>query len=117
MGQPAAKQGDRIVAMDTHTPPNSPPVAMPFEGLLSMGLSSDVKIMGAAAAVRGSKGSNTVPHPGVVVSNMGEVIAGSSSVCINGKAAARAGATGNACNDGGDLPVGQVLATGTVNIG
>ncbi|WP_293373995.1 PAAR domain-containing protein [Nevskia sp.] len=117
MGQPAAKQGDRIVATDTHTPPNSTPLTMPFDGLLSMGLSADVKIMGAAAATIGAKASNTVPHPGVTASNMGEIIAGSSSVFINGRPAARSGDTCNTCNDAGDLPIGQVSATGTVNIG
>jgi uncharacterized Zn-binding protein involved in type VI secretion len=93
MGQPAAKQGDQIVATDIHivmipTPPGSPvPTAMPhpFTGIISDGLSSDVKIMGMPAATAGSTADNTPPHvptpPGTMIqkppSNKGKIQIGS----------------------------------------
>ncbi|WP_395475366.1 PAAR domain-containing protein [Saccharopolyspora spinosa] len=42
---------------------------------------------------------------------------GSLTVRINGKPAARAGDPVLTCNDPVDLPVGRVLAVGTVRIG
>jgi uncharacterized Zn-binding protein involved in type VI secretion len=42
---------------------------------------------------------------------------GSATVMINGKPAARAGDTAMTCNDPSPLPVGTVVATGTVMIG
>jgi uncharacterized Zn-binding protein involved in type VI secretion len=42
---------------------------------------------------------------------------GSSTVFINGKAAARNGDTALTCNDPADLPAGTIIATGTVFIG
>jgi uncharacterized Zn-binding protein involved in type VI secretion len=42
---------------------------------------------------------------------------GSTTVTINGKAAARAGDPVRTCNDPTDLPVGQIVAQGTVMIG
>ncbi len=130
MGQPAAKQGDRIMATDTHivmvpTPTGEVPTPLPhpFAGILNGRLSNNVKIMGRAAAVVGSTATNTPPHipqggrfqreP----SNRGEIIMGSASVFINGKAAARNGDTAKTCNDPTDLPVGKVVAVGTVLIG
>ncbi|MBN8592387.1 MAG: PAAR domain-containing protein [Anaerolineae bacterium] len=130
MGQPAAKQGDKITATDTHTVivPGSPPVKtdvpLPFSGALDGNLSSDVKIMGKAAAVVGSTASNSpahIPPSGASFqsppSNKGTITTGSSTVFINGKAAARNGDTAETCNDPKDLPVGKVVATGTVMIG
>jgi uncharacterized Zn-binding protein involved in type VI secretion len=49
--------------------------------------------------------------------NQGEIITGSATVLINGKPAARAGDTARTCNDPVDLPVGTVIAVGTVLIG
>jgi uncharacterized Zn-binding protein involved in type VI secretion len=127
MGQPAAKQGDRISALDTHLvlPPSSPPVPVPhvFAGILDGALSSDVRIEGRPAAILGSTATNTPPHipqGGTFVippRNQGRVIAGSATVTINGKPAARAGDTALTCNDPVDLPVGTVVATGSVLIG
>src|SRR3990172_6106372 len=70
MGQPAAKQGDQIVATDTHivmvpAPPGPPvptPLPHPFTGIINGGLSSDVKIMGMPAATVDSTADNTPPH-------------------------------------------------------
>jgi uncharacterized Zn-binding protein involved in type VI secretion len=42
---------------------------------------------------------------------------GSVTVLINGQGAARAGDTATTCNDPADLPVGTVVAAGTVLIG
>ena len=45
------------------------------------------------------------------------IITGSATVFINGKPAARNGDTAITCNDPVDLPVGKVVAKGTVFIG
>jgi uncharacterized Zn-binding protein involved in type VI secretion len=128
VGQPAAKQGDHVVAVDIHLiqPPGpvSPvPVPHPFDGVLDGGLSADVNIQGRPAATVGSTASNTPPHVplgGSFVNppaNRGEVIRGSFTVLINGQPAARAGDTARTCNDPVDLPVGTVVAASTVLIG
>ena len=39
------------------------------------------------------------------------------TVKINGKGAARAGDTAMTCNDPADMPIGKVVAVGTVMIG
>ena len=128
--QPAAKQGDRIVAVDTHivmipTPggPVPTPLPHPFMGMLDGALSSDVFIEGKAAAVQGSTATNSPPHipqGGPFQSppkDKGEVMLGSGTVFINGKPAARNGDTCLTCNDPADLPAGQLIAVGTVFIG
>jgi uncharacterized Zn-binding protein involved in type VI secretion len=130
MGQPAAKQGDRIVAVDTHivVPPSpAPPVPLPhpFAGQLNGGLSGDVNIMGRPAATVDSTADNSPAHittpPGTAFQkppgNKGTIKTGSATVNINGKMAARNGDTALTCNDPADLPVGQVIAVGTVLIG
>jgi uncharacterized Zn-binding protein involved in type VI secretion len=129
MGQPAAKQGDQIVAVDTHVVvmPQGPPQPLPhpFAGLLNGGLSSDVKIMGRAAAVVGSTADNSPPHlpvpPGMSFqrppANKATVQLGSQTVKLNGKPAARNADKALTCNDPSDLPVGTVIAVGTVLIG
>jgi uncharacterized Zn-binding protein involved in type VI secretion len=131
MGQPAAKQGDRILATDTHvvivpgTPPVPTPLPHPFSGIINGNLSSNVKIMGSAAATTGSTADNIPPHiptpPGTSFqrppTNKGTINVGSSTVRINSLPAARNGDKALTCNDPVDLPVGTVVATGTVNIG
>lgn len=128
MGAPAAKQGDQIVGMDVHMmqPPGpvSPvPVSLPFNGIINGGLSTNVKIMGMPAAILGCTAVNTPPHipPGGVFpkppTNQGQVIMGSTTVLINNKPAVRAGDTALTCNDPADMPVGKVVAVGTVLIG
>ncbi len=42
---------------------------------------------------------------------------GSATVQVGGKAAARSGDTATTCNDPADMPVGLVVAAGTVFIG
>jgi uncharacterized Zn-binding protein involved in type VI secretion len=131
MGQPAAKQGDRIVAVDTHIitvpgpPPAPTPLPHPFSGVLGGGLSANVRIMGRPAATVGSTADNLPPHiptpPGTGFqkppANKGTVQAGSPTVRINGKPAARNGDRVLTCNDPTDLPAGTVFAAGTVSIG
>lgn len=131
MGQPAAKKGDQITAVDTHvvmvpgTPPTPTPLPHPFAGIINGGLSSDVNIMGMAAATVDSTADNTPPHiptpPGTSFqappSNKATIKVGSPTVKINGKMAARNGDTANTCNDPSDLPAGTVVAVGTVLLG
>jgi len=131
MGQPAAKQGDQIVAVDTHivmvpgAPPVPTPLPHPFSGMLNGNLSSDVNIMGKAAATVDSTADNSPAHiatpPGTTFqkppANKGTIKMGSPTVKINGKMAARNGDIAETCNDPADLPVGQVIAVGTVMIG
>lgn len=130
MGLPAAKQGDQVIGVDTHLVivplvPNPVPLPHPFAGRLTGGLSADVRLMGRPAAVVGSTANNTVPHvptpPGASFqqppSNQATIRFGSSTVRINGHPAARAGDRAATCNDPADLPVGTVVAAGTVLIG
>lgn len=132
MGQPAAKQGDKIVATDTHIVmvPSGPalvptPLPHPFTGIINGHLSSDVNIMGLPAATIDSTADNVPPHiptpPGTAFlkppANKATIRLGSPTVFINGKSAARNGDLAMTCNDPADLPVGQVIAIATVLIG
>jgi len=121
-----------VIATDTHIvmvpSPGGPvptPLPSPFAGILSGDLSPDVLIEKKPAAVNGSTADNTPPHiptpPGVSFqkqpSNKAKIIMGSQKVLINNKEAAHAGDTAETCNDPADMPVGQVIAVGTVLIG
>ncbi len=130
MGQPAAKQGDKIMAIDIHiimipTPagPVPTPLPHPFTGIIDSNLSTDVKIMGMPAATVDSMASNMPPHIPMggpfqkPPSNKATIKLGSLTVKINGKMAARTGDTAMTCNDPSDLPSGKVIAVGTVLIG
>lgn len=131
MGQPAAKQGDRVVGVDTHivmvpgTPPVPTPLPHPFAGIISGGLSTDVKISGRPAATVGSTADNTPPHlptaPGTTFqrppTNKATIQQGSQTVKINGKPPARTGDKALTCNDPADQPAGTVVAAGNVMIG
>lgn len=130
MTKPAAKQGDRVIAVDTHilmvpspAGPVPTPTPMPFAGQLDGALSADVLVDNLPAAVDGSTASNTpghVPAAGPFQkppSNKGTVRAGSATILINGKPAARCGDTAVTCNDPGDAPNGTLVAAGTVLVG
>jgi uncharacterized Zn-binding protein involved in type VI secretion len=133
MGMPAAKEGDKVVGVDTHivlvpappAPPVPTPLPHPFTATINGGLSADVKIEGKAAATVDSTADNSPAHtptpPGTGFqsppSNKGTIKFGSATVKINGKAAARNGDKANTCNDPSDLPMGTVIAAGTVMIG
>jgi uncharacterized Zn-binding protein involved in type VI secretion len=132
MGQLAAKQGDKITATDIHIVmvpaagvPVPTPLPHPFNGTIAGKLSSNVRIQGKPAATAGSTADNSPAHiptpPGTAFqsppSNRATIKSGSQRVRINGKAAARNNDPAQTCNDPTDLPVGTVVATGTVRIG
>ena len=130
MGQPAAKQGDRITAVDIHivlipSASGTVPTPLPhaFSGVLTGDLSANVRVMGLPAARQGSTADNLPPHipqGGAFQkppSNRGQIVTGSSRVRINGRPAARSGDTALTCNDPVDLPTGTVIASGTVMFG
>ena len=130
MGMPAAKQGDMIVAVDTHLTivpvglgTAVVPLPYPFNGIIDSGLSTDVNINHMPAATVQSTATNTPPHIPMGISfqtppsNQARIIMGSATVLINNKPAARLGDTALTCNDPTDLPAGKVVAAGTVLIG
>ncbi len=130
MSLPAAKQGDKILAVDTHivmvsTPGGPVPTPMPFafSGTLTANLSKDVFIEGKPAATVDSIAINQPAHIPIggtfqkPPTNQGKIIAGSTRVLINGKPAARQGDKAMTCNDPSDLPNGAVIALGKVFIG
>ena len=130
MGQPAAKQGDQVTAIDIHIllvpaaagAPVPTPIPHPFSGIIDGNLSTNVNIMHMPAATLGSTCTNTPPHIPMgspfakPPTNKGTIITGSPTVMINGKPAARAGDTALTCNDPVDLPNGTVIAVGTVMV-
>jgi uncharacterized Zn-binding protein involved in type VI secretion len=130
MGMPGAKQGDKVMATDIHIQmvpsPGGPvptPLPSPFVGTIDGALSSDVQIEGKDAAVVGSTATNSPSHIPAAgpfqkpPSNKATIQQGSTTVQINGKAAARMGDPAMTCNDPSDLPAGTVIASGTVLIG
>jgi len=130
MGKPGAKQGDRVVGIDTHVimvpSPGGPvptPTPMPFNAELSGDLSASVLIDNKAAAVKGSTGMNSPAHMPAggpfqrPPSNRATVHAGSATVFFDNKAAARMGDAATTCNDPQDADSGTVIASGTVLIG
>jgi uncharacterized Zn-binding protein involved in type VI secretion len=86
-------------------------------------LSANVNIMGCAAATVGSTATNTPPHLPIggsfqkPPSNRATIQIGSGTVRINGKSAARNGDRALTCNDPTDLPIGAVVASGSVLMG
>ena len=132
MGVPAAKANDQVLAVDTHIVlvPAGPslvptPLPHPFSGKLTGSLATTVLVAGSAAAVVGSTADNSPPHtptpPGTSFqsppANKGTVQAGSATVKFGGKQAARTGDTVTTCNDPSDMPVGKIVASGTVMVG
>jgi len=132
MGQPAAKQNDIVQAVDIHIvmvptpggPVPTPTPGHPFNGMINGNLSTNVKIGGMPAATVGSTATNQPPHipmggPSFQIppTNQATIIMGSATVRINNKPAARNGDMANTCNDPAPLPVGTVIAMGTVMIG
>lgn len=125
MGQPAARQGDLIVASDTHVVRVmgvTMAMTFPFNGVISGGLSQNVRIAGRPAATTGSTAINTPPHTperGTFQrppSNRGRIVGGSTTVFINGRPAARVGDAAMTCNDPADRPVGKVVAKDRVTV-
>jgi uncharacterized Zn-binding protein involved in type VI secretion len=131
MEMPAAKQGDQVIATDIHiiliqAPPGPPiPVPLPhtFKGIIDGNLSRDVKIEGMPAATVDSTASNQpshIPQGGPFQkspTNKATINMGSKTVRINGKMVARNGDTAITCNDPSDMPIGKIIAVGTVFVG
>ena len=121
--KPVAKQGDRVVATDTHLC-HGAPTPLPFDGPLTVELSPDVRAEHRPVAVVGSVAINAKPHvppPGksfdVPPANRGVVVGGSATVLANHRPLARNGDAVETCNDPVDAPVGTVVAAGTVRAG
>jgi uncharacterized Zn-binding protein involved in type VI secretion len=125
VSRPVAKRGDRVVGVDTHLvipeaggPPA--PVPLPFDGVLGTALSPNVLAEHRHVALVDSVAENTPVH--VVApktfakppSNRARIVVGSSTVLANHRPVARSGDLAETCNDPVDLPVGKVVATGTV---
>lgn len=131
MGKPAAKLGDQVLGTDTHIvmvpSPGGPvptPTPLPFSGKLAQQCSTTVLIAGCGAATVGSIALNEPPHvapaPGTFANqptNQGTVQAGSPTVLINGKPAARAGDKVLTCADPAPMPNGVITCESTVLIG
>ncbi len=130
MGNPAAKQGDKIIGMDTHivmvSSPGGPvptPTPMPFVGTISGALSSTIVIDDKPAATKGSTADNSPTHTPTggqfqqEPSNKATVDEGSSTVFLDDKPAARMGDAAMTCNDPEDTSFGTVIASSTVFIG
>ena len=132
MGQPAAAQNSKVIAVDTHivmvpaVAPVPTPLPHAFSGTIDGGVVPTVKISGQPAAVAGSSATNQPPHvftaPGVSFQlpppNRGTVQIGSATVKIGGKQAARNGDAVVTCDDIAPTAAkGQIVAAGTVLIG
>jgi uncharacterized Zn-binding protein involved in type VI secretion len=129
MTKPAAKEGDLVLAIDTHVVlapspagPAPTPLPHPFVGKLDGELSPDVKIEHRFAAVLGSTATNAPEHVPLAGSfqreptNRGTVVGGSARVLINNKPAVRIGDAASTCNDPADQNAGIVICTSTVLI-
>lgn len=114
--------GDKVVGTcAVHLIPNpatgapQPGPPLPFSAPLLQALEPTVLIAGKPAAVVGSTGYNTPPHVGLhptdpfmlPTTQVGTVVAGSATVLVGGKPAAR---TGSACTMCAGLP-GQLVGT------
>lgn len=123
MSKAAAKENDKIIAMDTHLL-NGTPASLPFVGIIDGSLSPNVIVEHKPAAVVDSTATNSPAHvapPGKSFdrppSNRGVVVTGSGTVLINDHPAARDGDAAKTCNDPADLPAGKVVASSTVLVG
>jgi uncharacterized Zn-binding protein involved in type VI secretion len=116
MGAPAIVMGDRITGTcPSHMIPSAsgapaPAGPLPFNAPITMSTVATVMIGGKPAAVVGSQGLNTPPHPGIVdppfaapPMQMGRIVAGSPSVLIGGQPAASATSTCTCCVAPGTL--------------
>ncbi|MFO0553183.1 MAG: PAAR domain-containing protein [Polyangiaceae bacterium] len=124
-GEAVAKSGDQVIGVDTHIVmiKESPvPMPLPFQGQLVRDLAGSVFVDEEAVAVVGS-GADGVPHipPGGPFqrqpSNKGTVSAGSGSVFVEEKSAARDGDAVKCCNDYVDSDTGHIMANSTVFAG
>jgi uncharacterized Zn-binding protein involved in type VI secretion len=132
MGQPAARQGDRVTGVDVHVViipfvvPLPVPLPHPFSGRITSSTVGSVLIAGARAATVGSVAENAPPHvptpPGASFqkppTNRGSVSRGSTTVRIGGRPAARLGDPVRTCNDPVDADTSKITSGArTVTIG
>lgn len=130
MTKPAAKLGDKVVAIDSHivllSSPAGPvptPTALPFQGRLIDSLSSTVCVDDKPAATQGSVAINLPAHLPAggpfqrPPTNRATICRGSHSVYIDDQPAARATDEATTCNDPVDSDGGIVGAESTVFIG
>jgi uncharacterized Zn-binding protein involved in type VI secretion len=132
MGLPIATQTSQVIATDIHIVlvptaggPVPVPLPHPFSGQIDGNTVTTVKIGGQPVAVVGSTATNAPAHiptpPGASFqkppANRGTVFMGSFQVKIGGKFVARNGDPVTTCNDPADIPVGQIIAVGTVQAG
>lgn len=130
MGKPVAKQGDRVVAIDTHIVLVSTsggqvptPMPLPFDGQLDQALADSVYVDDKPVALVDSVASNAPAHVALggtfqtPPKNRGTVTRGSETVFVGGRALARDGDAAETCNDPADAEVGRVVASGTVSAG
>jgi uncharacterized Zn-binding protein involved in type VI secretion len=129
-GLPAARQDDTVVGVDIHvvlvpSPSGTTPTPLPhpFSGKLTQKLSGNVRIEGGRAATVDSVAPNDPVHkptpPGTSFqrppSNRGTVSAGSGSVLINKRKAARSGDAVRTCNDPVDKDA-AVITSGSAKV-
>jgi hypothetical protein len=130
MSKAVAKEQDRITATDTHivlvSSPSGPvptPTPLPFDGVLDGDLSADVYAEHKKVALDGTTGTNTPSHNAPngpfqnPPSNKGTVQATTGTVFANKRPLARADDPALTCNDPADVPVGTVVASGSVYAG
>jgi uncharacterized Zn-binding protein involved in type VI secretion len=119
MGEPAVVMNDRVTGQCLiHQVPNPAsgapqpsPAPLPFSAPLVQGLAATVLAQGKPMAVQGSWGLNTPPHVGLHLSDpfalptaqRGSVVAGSATVQLEGKPAAKTGSTVTCCQEPGQL--------------
>ncbi len=110
---PAAKQGDKVIAVDTHIimipSPGGPvptPLPHPFNGMINLNCSTSVFIQGMPAATQDSEATNMPPHipqggpfqkPPM---NKGKIIMGSPNVMIGGGGGGGGGGSGSGGESG-----------------
>ncbi len=130
VGAPAAKEGDKVLGVDTHivmvpspAGPVPTPTPMPFNGILCGDLAATVFVDNAAAAQEGSTAQNMPPHLPAggpfqrPPKNQAKVSEASATVLVDGKGVARHGDSARTCNDPEDAPNGAIIAVGTVFVG
>ncbi|MCP5013270.1 MAG: hypothetical protein GY942_25095 [Aestuariibacter sp.] len=127
MNNSAAKLGDLIKATDIHNVINPDSTVVPqacnFVGKIGDGCIDNVQINSMSAAVQGSKAKNLalhVPFPPATSfskppTNEGEIMKGSQTVLIGGKAAARHDDICQTCTDGPG-PSAKVVVMGMSNV-